>query len=363
VNILTPAPDSVVRERVPIKVPASAVPQSSPPGYVVVSIDGKFEAAVARPLKGGTVTYIWDTKEPTPTGQRGVKDGKHEIRVTVAGPDGKQVGNADRVEVFVQNSVRTPPAEVYLHYKFNPGAQHTYVQRITVKQSDQELYKARVVLQRLTDDVLGDTGMLRERIDRDSAQSEQGQPVPFPTAGQSVTFNVRPQGVIIPGRKMQRTGEKPVLNLPLFPSSPIRVGQSWNAPVKLSPMYQGLESLTLPAESAKHTLEGFEWQNGVPTAKIVAKLDGTAVIVSQGQPTGYKISGDRTIYFDWKKGRIVKILDDYSMVSSTTSLGGTVSLGGPSGTAAPGYNPYSPTGGAADLSTAIKVESTVQLTG
>ena len=50
IRILSPAADEIVREQVTIKVPAEAVPVSAPtPGYVVVSIDGRFQAAVARP--------------------------------------------------------------------------------------------------------------------------------------------------------------------------------------------------------------------------------------------------------------------------------------------------------------------------
>jgi len=196
VRILTPEPDSVVREQVPIKVPASAVPNTSPvPGYVVVAVDGKFQAAVARSRSDTTVTYVWDTKAPTALGEQGVKDGKHEIQVTAVGQDGKPVGNTDRIEVFVQNAVRSSPDEVLLRYRFVPGVQHTYTQKILIKQSDQELYKARLLLRRTIDDLLPEgLAMVRERIDRDSTQTDQGQPIPFPNVDNRSASTSPPPG-------------------------------------------------------------------------------------------------------------------------------------------------------------------------
>lgn len=345
VSIVSPAPDSVVRGSVPIRVPTAAVPLTSPtPAYVVIFIDGKFEAAVARPRTGNYVTYVWNTKDVSSTlGDQQVEDGKHEIRVMVTGQDGRQIGRADRVEVFVQNNVRTPPSQVTLRYRYNPGVQRTYVKRIEIRQNDTEVYKARLVLRRSIDDAMpGNTGMVRERIDRDSAQSDQGQPVPFPFAGQSVTFNQMSNGGILPGLKMRRTGLRPVLYMPLFPPSPVKVGSTWSAPVHLSPMFQGITNLTVPAESAKHTLQGFEWQNGVPTAKITTTYNGNTQLVIQGTPALYNVSGTRTTYFDWRNGRLIQMIDDYALSAAQSggALGG--SLGGSPG---PGYPGSRPSGG------------------
>lgn len=370
VTILTPAPDSVVRGRVMIKVPSSAVPLTSPtPAYVVIFIDGKFEAAVARPKTGPTVTYVWDTKSASATlGVQQVADGKHEIRVMVTGQDGRQVGRTDRVEVFVQNNVRTPPTELALRYRYSPGVQHTYVQKIQIRQNDTEVYKARLVLRRNTDDLMpGNVAMMRERIDRDSAQSDQGQPVPFPNAGQSVTFNQLSNGSLIPGLKMRRTGLKPVLYMPIMPPGTVRVGQTWTGAVRLSPMFQGIDSITVPAESTKHTLEGFEWQDNVPTAKITSTFNGNVPLLVQGTPSLYNVNGTRATYFDWRNGRVVKIIDEYNLAAANPTTGGAFG-GGSSGTisAGPGYTPGNPntiSGATGTDSTFMKVLSTVQLSG
>jgi len=136
-------------------------------------------------------------------------------------------------------------------------------------------------------------------------------------------------------------------------------------------MYQGIESIDLPGDSAKHTLTSFEWQDGVPTAKITTTFNGTAQVILQGTPTLYKANGTRTSYFDWRSGRLIKMIDDYTIVQ--TDSGGNVTLSGPGGggpSGPPGYTPYrgpySPGGGGSGGvgdSTAMKVLSTTQLTG
>ncbi|MBW3622071.1 MAG: hypothetical protein KY468_01520 [Armatimonadetes bacterium] len=380
VSIISPAPDSVVRGQVRIRVPTSAVPLTSPtPAYVVIFIDDKFEAAVARPRTGNAVTYVWDTKASSSIlGSQQVEDGKHEIKVMVVGQNGQQIGRTDRVEVFVQNNVRTPPSQVNLRYRFNPGVQNTYVKRIQIRQNDQDVYKARLVLKRSVDDVMpGSVGMVRERIDRDSAQSDQGQPIPFPTAGQSVTFNQLPNGSYIPGLKMRRTGMRPALYMPILPAGPVKVGQTWTGAVHLAPMFQGIDNVTLPAESTKHTLESFEWQNNVPTAKITTTFNGNTTVVVQGAPALYNVNGTRTTYFDWRNGRVIKMIDDYALAAANTTGGGVFGTG-TTGSAGPGYssNPYArsgassyPGGGASGYgggtgdSSFMKVNSVTQLTG
>ncbi len=369
VRISTPEPDSTVRGRVPIKVPVSAVPASSPtPGYVIINIDGKFQAAVARPKTSVAVTYVWDTMGTPDTPGSRVSDGKHEIKASVVAQDGKLVGGTDRVEVFVQNAVRTPPSQVALKYQFTPGTQRTWTEKIQIRQNDQEIYRARVIMRITADDLLaGNVAMLRERIDQDSAQAEQGQPAPLMQAGQTVSFNALTNGGIIPGMRMRRTGQKPVMVFPLLPPTPVKVGDTWTAPVSLSPMFQGLQDLRLPAETSKHTLQGFEWQDGYPTARILTSFMGTAQMVVLGTPAIYRVSGTRTTYFDWRKGIIVKMVDEYTMNAADPTQGigtfGSSSING----APPGYSPGTASPGASAVSGAntdyMKVTAVTQLSG
>jgi hypothetical protein len=183
-----------------------------------------------------------------------------------------------------------------------------------------------------------------------------------------VTFNQLTNGSLVPGLKMRRTGLKPVLYPPLLPPTPVKVGDTWSSSIKLSPMFQGIDNLTLPAELVKHTLQGFEWQNNFPSAKIQSTFSGNTNVFVQGVPTVYTVSGTRTTYFDWRGGRVVQMIDDYQLIANAAATGVLGGPGGTIGSAGPGYTPPSPTTitgpSAAGADTgAMKVLTTTQLTG
>jgi hypothetical protein len=360
VRILNPAPDSIVRERVKIEIDSGAVPANA---YMVVHIDGKFRAAVARPMKAPRVTYVWDTKGSAP-GDEPVPDGRHEIRVMVVDEKGKQVGNTDSLYVTVKNKLDYPPSMVRLVYRFRPEEQRLYSHRTIARSADVELFSNHLIVKRTCDDVLPNgAALIREKIERTSRQTEANQTVQFYKAGRSLVMTVARDGSIFPGKRMERTKEQAALQFLRVPKEPIRPGSSWQSGIKVPLFYQGVDVLDMPTASeaanlqgawtlalAKnkviHTLKGFEWQNGFETAKIETEYDGTAIYMIPGAvtPTLFPITGKRTTYFDFKRGRVVRVEDKFSVDlsgASGASLAATATATAPtSGPTGPAYNPY-----------------------
>ena len=119
-------------------------------------------------------------------------------------------------------------------------------------------------------------------------------------------------------------------------------------------------------DTPNSTLEGFEWQDGAPTAKIRTNISGTTSVVVDGTPTLYRVTGTRTTYFDWRFGRLIKMIDDYTIAQTDT--GGNVTFGGGgSGSTGPGGfrtgsggGGSSGSGGAGDIG-ALKVMAVTSL--
>ncbi|MGQ9524619.1 MAG: hypothetical protein ACUVTZ_07205 [Armatimonadota bacterium] len=356
VRILSPAPDSVVRERVKIEIDSGAVPDNA---YMVVHVDGKFLAAVARPMSGPRVTYVWDTKGSS-TGQDPVPDGRHQIRVMVTDEHGKQVGNTDSVWVTVKNGLDSVPSSVVLAYRFRPEEQRLYSQRTIAKSADVELFSNHLIVKRTCDDVMpGGAALIREKIERSSRQTEANQTIQFYKAGRSLVMTVTRSGDIRPGRRMERLEEQAALQFIRVPSGPLRIGSTWSTGIRIPLFYQGVEVLELPtareAEKLKgnwvlalaknkvtHTLKGFEWQNGYPTAKVVTEYDGTAIYRLPGSltPALFPITGKRTTFFDFKRGRVVRMEDKFSVDLSGAS-GASLASTGVATSPGGAYNPYS----------------------
>jgi len=357
VRILTPAPDSVVRELVPIQIPIACVPDKA---YMVVQIDGRFRAAVARPRNGTKVTFVWDTKGSS-AGNEQVPDGVHEIRVLVADQNGNQVGNSDMLRVRVKNSLDSPPQQVLLFYRFRPNEQRLYSQRTVAKNAGVEAFSNHLIIRRACDDVMpGGIGLIREKIERDSRQTDANQTVPFYKAGRSLVMDVAPDGKIFPGRRMKRLGEQAALQFLELPNRPLRVGDTWESHIRIPLFYNGIDVLDFPTaqEAAKEKgnwalalaknkvqsiLKGFEWQSGHQTAKITTKYDGAATYMLPGAltPILIPIMGERTTYLDFREGKVVRVEEKAFVDLSTASGASAASV--PTVTA-PGASSYSPGG-------------------
>ena len=356
VRILSPAPDSIVRERVKIEIDSGAVPDNA---YMVVHVDGKFRAAVARPMAAPRVTYVWDTKGSS-SGEDPIPDGRHQIRVMVVDEHGKQIGNTDSVWVTVKNGLDYVPSSVVLAYRFRPEEQRLYSQRTVARSADVEVFSNHLIVKRTCDDVMPNgAALVREKIERASRQTEANQTVQFYKAGRSLVMTVRRDGTVQPGRRMERLQEQAALQFIRVPSGPLRIGSTWSSGIRIPLFYQGVDVLELPtAKEAErirgnwvlalaknkvtHTLKGFEWQNGYPTAKILTEYDGVATYKLPGSltPAMFPITGKRTTYFDFRRGRVVRVEDKFSVDlsgASGASLASTGAVGAPTGVT----NPYS----------------------
>ncbi len=336
-RILSPGPDQTVRESVPISVPASAVPGR---GYIVIHLDGKFLAAVTKPRSGDRITYLWNTKGAK--AEERVKDGRHDIRVQAVDPETQQaVGNAETVSVFVRNSVASAPQAVTLRYRFVPGQTHAYTTTVKVDQAGVPQYSAWVLITREIDDILYDfnpagEAVVREVIDPTSSENIQGSLQTFYKAGQSQRFFMNSSGSSRLSTAAKRRYDR--LNLPEpSPSLPFlqysaarrQVGTQWQYPMKLTPWFNHIEALTIP--TADHKLVDFEWQSGRPTVRIQSKFDTPVTATVEGQPQRFLVKGERTTYFDWRNGRVVRQEDTFTLDTvdtTTTPSPGTPGAGG-----------------------------------
>jgi hypothetical protein len=340
-RILSPGPDQTVREEVPITIPASVVPRR---GYAVVQLDGKFLAAVGKPRTGTKLTYLWNTKGRKD--EERVKDGQHQIRVQAVDADTNQpVGGAQTVTVFVRNTVGRAPASVTLAYKYSPTQTQAYTTTVKVTQAGLPLYTAWLLVTREVDDISYETNpsgeaVVREVIDPTSAENLSGQLTTFYKAGTYNRFYFSSTGASRLGaetiRRLQKTRQAaPEPSLPFLPmaSTARRVGSEWPYPMRLVPWYNHIDSL--PIAAATHKLEGFEWQSGRATAKIVSKFDAPSSTLVEGQLQRFLLKGQRVTYFDWQNGRVVRQEDTFTLDTQDTTAtvpttGGVVSPNTPS---------------------------------
>lgn len=328
-RILSPTPDEVVREKVAIKVPTAAIPgppavpaKGATEGQLIVDIDNRFAAAVARQDKATTV-YIWDTKgETDPAGP--VKDGRHEIEVSATDAFGEPYGNTDRVEVFVRNQLSNPPKKVRLRYHFQQDEVHDYAEKVRVRQAGVDIFTANVKIRSTVDDMEGSGAMIREKIERDSVENDQGQDAPFYLAGRSLNMTLFPTGAVKPGYKMRLDQAKAVQPLIAFPVAPVSVGSTWTSMLRLNPFYQQMDAVTIRAQN---TLESFEWEQGFETAKIVSTFKGPALVSVAGVPTRFQLNGKRTTWFAFRVGKIIRTKDEFTSepLDSSSLTGGTTS--------------------------------------
>lgn len=363
--LLSPAPDSVVREKVPITVPASSVP---PRGYLMIFIDGEFHTAVARPRRGNRIVYMWDTKAKTGSREEvGVPDGKHESRVWAVDQENRPVSNVERIEVFVQNRVRSAPSYIRLRYDWRVGQELNYSQKITEKNGGIQVYTARVYVKQRTDDFLPEgLALVREKVERDSTELRDNQPGPFQLAGLSYSLYANSSGTYRLGSKARSLRVKPVIRPVPVPPYPVRVGDIWTAPLSIPVRYLMLDELRVPA---RHTLKGFEWESGRPCAKVVSTFDTTVDtrLPGTGILQSWKIKGERISYIAYKVGKLIRYEDRFTLTPSlgtvTFSQPGTGAvtptptggIGGPYGASPypyrspygygrpPGYGGYPPT--------------------
>lgn len=331
VRILRPAPEQTVRGNVPVAINTNAIPDN---GYMMVEVNDQFLSAVAPDPDSATTQYNWDTREDFPDTDAPPRDGQYTVRVKTY--NGQfQFQRSNELNVYLRNHISVSPTRTFrLEYKFRPNQEIRRVETVRARTGGVEIYSASVPVTLLVNDVVNGVAEARERIERTAAERIAGNRQPMSIGGRSFIVRLRPTGAVEPGRRMERAGLSPMAAMLTFPTTPLRVGDSWNSDITLHPYYNGVHTARI---SATNTLVGFEYYNGRPAARIESTYDGAAALGSDTAqatdfagapipapgatppPASATFRGTRTTYFDHVGGRLLRAEDN---MTANFGLGG-----------------------------------------
>lgn len=385
IHVLRPAHNAIVRETVQVKVAPNDLP---PGGYVAISIDDNFRIAQELPKNPDSPVFIWDTKG---TVAQPVKDGNHTITITVFTANSKIVGT-DEVPVRVANQIPMSDKEAFkftYHWAKQPRLAYHRESAMTVPgdQSggdvtaavdtsgaaappppDQVLESSLLEFVRTVEGPTATKAVVRDLV-AGGTVTNRGQ-------AQAIlkTYDVEPRrrtvdarGVILSRELTSDLADHIGFAIPELPARRILIGASWQSPAQIPLNWDGSSAAYVMAECQ---LVGFEWQNNYPTAKIHETYSGPATFTSQPATADHaamppmkasKVLLDRTIYFAYGSGRLIKSVTDTQVtltLAQLAQLGGSLPVrgispgGGYPGGEYPGSR-YAPNtlGGADDLPT------------
>ncbi|MCS7254037.1 MAG: hypothetical protein RMK18_10445 [Armatimonadota bacterium] len=298
--------------------------KANPTGYIALWLNGQFLTAVGPPFE----------HEIDPDALK-LKDGEHELRAEARDGDGRYAGSATiRFRLARQAPLEVPPEGLLLSFKFRPGEVWFY----TVKAGSKA--KGRIPKRARTEDLpflehrltlrwnQMVQGISPDRYYQVSREVEDGRIwflAPSGTAGVGMMGGAMgPMGgeagaatsgaqmfqvvslPLQPMRKMMLASMEsngsmftnddidPLLAFATagidieFPDFPLRVGNSWEAPIAVRPELFFLSVIRKPEKRSpspteavigtirgdvRHMFSGFEWQMGKPCAKIVTSYE------------------------------------------------------------------------------------------
>lgn len=340
-TIRYPPDGSIVREKVPVKVPLASIPVG---GYISVDIDGHFVVAMAPTAEdranggaGADYVYTWDTKSPMQLGRGQVtypEDGEHTITVSLYTPRPSDQGNGDMlsatssIKVQLKNKVDMSAA-VTLRYRFTDGDVFTYTRSGTTdikggpnqQQDTLNAYMQKSQLDVSIDDKYSNgDAMVRNKLTKLSI-THGAQETIFPTEQLPKSLyeeldalgNVHYQNNTSASfAEFARLGipVSATIDLPILPENPVNIGDSWetpNVPIDIP----GVTPNQQPKEKVKSTLVSFEWQDGYPAAKIHQHYDGypeEKAIDYQGMQIDHPhVIFDRDIWVAFRAGLLCKV--------------------------------------------------------
>ena len=377
-TIRRPANDSVVRETVSIRIPKNSIPSA---GYVGFWINGKFLEASVPDVDGADYVYKLDTKKFK------IPDGKMTIEAVlyVDYQEAPKIVNRSSVEVILDNasSIKVPPGGFKLRYKFTPGTQLMYDAEFrtvvsTISEAEMKrggrpaelpldaekfrmLYSvesasADAALIRMT--AMPNPGKDYVRLtiagDTEAKKYESSMLAPIymklSNTGREI-FGSAPIYVPLLGTSGEGNKEDLFADfpLPVLPKNPVKPGDSWagtfnNGSIDVEKLFES-DRFTIPFP-ARGVLEGIEWQNGVPCAKL-----RNTIAVGTSSPEGKKLQAlgrafaddkielDEFVWFALDRGIAVKI-ERYMRIDRKVESGGTgggmgANAGGGTGTGMP----------------------------
>jgi hypothetical protein len=379
-TLIQPLNHATVRENVQVRVPRAILNQAA---YATISIDGKFQAAPAVP-QSSTILYQWDTKNSSgASGQAAVADGSHTIQVTLYDKDSAEIAQATS-SVHVANQISSLPDGVKLYYKWRPNELLDYKVTDTLTRTDQgqpvsygapndaassestttQVESANFTFERGVEDIDSDGILLRDHILNDgmlygsAAQTASmmggfggqdsggasGVAIQSAYSLASKYWTVDKIGDMLADNKPIASGDHfgfPILQLP---SHRVNRGDSWETDIMASIQFSS-EHMTVLHGQAR--LDGFEWQSGYPTAKIVETYRGAAKfhVGSDAQGIAPVEAGDvdlkRTVWFAYEAGLVVKSITTMKIDAQMTSdqLAAIGNSGGAVGGFGPGQIP------------------------
>lgn len=335
-HVLRPISNAIVRETVPVRIAPGDLPSE---GYVGISIDGKFRTARVLPAGKREAVYDWDTKASyatpdEPTRQKFVADGPHTLTVKLYDTSGKSLGEQS-IAVKVANKISVPTQGIKLAYRWRADLQQRYTRRTeadTVADGEtgtnQTLQSSIIRFTRTVEDATGGSYLIRDRILPGGVLVNHGQPQSL-----DALYNIRSKyrtvdtrGSILGSMAPLSLGDHFGFSIPVLSARRVSIGDTWQAPVEVSLEWASLKPAAISAESR---LEGFEWQDGYPAAKIretysgpitFMQASGTASASSypgagltaaasgsaNGAVTVPSVNYERIIYIAYNSGRLVR---------------------------------------------------------
>jgi hypothetical protein len=335
-KVLRPVASAVVRETVPIKIAPADIPAD---GYVGVTIDGAFQTARVLPVtssKNGVI-FDWDTKAAyttpdDPDTQKYYGDGAHTLKIDMFDRSGNVLGEAT-IPVQVANKIIVPAQGIKLAYHWSPNQQLLYLRQSQLQDipntnggpapTPQNVEATLIHYSRSVEDSSGSNSLLRDTIQpKTSYLISRGQTQQLAAAYliKSKYRTVNSLGDVLRELAPLSPGQHIGFSIPVLPNRRVAIGDSWQHPVRIALDWAGTETADVNAESR---LDGFEWQNGYPTAKIRETYTGPvtfhiapAVTSGYGNPNptatapvtfdAQTVKYERIVYFAYGSGRLVR---------------------------------------------------------
>ena len=292
IHILRPIDGAIVRETVPIKVSPSDLPDT---GYVSISIDGQFVTARVLPGESKPV-YLWNTKSPLlsatdPKQKTVLADGDHTVTVSVYGDGNKLIGS-QTIHVKLANSIALPATQggilLSYHWHLNDRYEYTRQTELAIGRNGQTEPTSRssVKYQRSVEYVEGNSALIRDKVLPVGYVQEGGQlrPVAASFLLRSKYRTVTTHGELVSQMKPLTPGDHFAFSVPTLPTRRVGIGDSWEAPIEMSFQWSTKNPGKVTGEAR---LEGLEWQDGYPCARIRETYSGSVTFPGAPATAGY----------------------------------------------------------------------------
>jgi hypothetical protein len=351
IKLIEPLDGATVRETVPVKIAPADLPTE---GYVTVSVDKIFRTAKLIDPNNSLI-YTWDSQaafqDPNNPGQdQFTEDGPHEIEVAIYDHDGTLLANGTSTVKLV-NKVTNLPDGITLSYAWSEDSTLRYKRHteISILNSDQGnsptvAQTADVRFSRSIEDANSGEYLVRDQVYDNGIITVNGQSTPvqdlFTLKSRYRTVNRF--GDVLVEETPFSAGDHFGFPIVEVPARRITEGDSWESKIEAGVTWANAKPTVL---SGNARLDGFEWQDGYPTAKVIETYDGPAQFYADARGT-IQFQADnvhlvRTYWFAYNSKRLVRVrteidIDGNIGADSLAALGSAGGGAAPLGAAPPG---------------------------